>query len=81
MMPAKDPKRKLGQVDLIYISAEDLQFVWTKQYSFQDGQYSLTWSVTLHTSMKMTMDHMDPVTGITNEDLSPCIHAVIVLLY
>ena len=29
--------------------------------------------------MKMTMDHMDPVTGVTNKGLSPGIHAVICL--
>ena len=28
MMPANNPKRKLGQVDLINISAEDLQLGW-----------------------------------------------------
>ena len=27
-MPAKYPKRKLGHIDLINISAEDLQFGW-----------------------------------------------------
>ena len=30
MMPANYPKRKLSQVDLINISAEDLQFGWTQ---------------------------------------------------
>ena len=30
MMPANHPKKKLGQVDLINISAEDLQFGWTQ---------------------------------------------------
>ena len=30
MMPANHPKRKLGQVDLINISVEDLQFGWTQ---------------------------------------------------
>ena len=30
MMPANNLKRKLGQVDLINISAEDLQFGWTQ---------------------------------------------------
>ena len=28
MMPANNPKRTLGQVDLINISAEDIQFRW-----------------------------------------------------
>ena len=73
------PKRKLGQVDLINISAEDLPFGWTQLYYFQGGQYSLTQSVTLHTSLQMTMDHMDPLTGVTNKSLNPCIHVVILL--
>ena len=30
MMPANNPKRKLGQVDLINISAEDRHFGWTQ---------------------------------------------------
>ena len=30
MIPANNPKRKLGQVDLINISAEDIQFGWTE---------------------------------------------------
>ena len=30
MMPASYPKKKLGQVDLINISAEDMQFGWTQ---------------------------------------------------
>ena len=30
MMPANHPKRKLGQVVLIDISAEDIQFEWTQ---------------------------------------------------
>ena len=29
--------------------------------------------------MKRTMDHMDPVTGVTNKGLSPGIHVVICL--
>ena len=50
-----------------------------KQYFLQGGQYCLTRSVTLHTWMKMTMDHMDPVTEVTNKGLSPGIHVVICL--
>ena len=34
-MPANHPKRKLGQVDLINISAEDLQFGWTQTVFLQ----------------------------------------------
>ena len=30
MMPAIDPKRKVGQAYLINLSAEDLQFQWTQ---------------------------------------------------
>ena len=33
MMPANNPKRKLGQDDLINISAEVIQFVWTQTVS------------------------------------------------
>ena len=29
-MPANNPRRKLGQVDLLNISAEDIQFQWTQ---------------------------------------------------
>ena len=29
--------------------------------------------------MKMNMDHMDPVTGVTNKGLDPGIHVVICL--
>ena len=73
------PNRKLSQVDLINISAGDLHFGWTQTVFLSSGQYSLTRSVALHASMKMTMDHMDPVTGVTNKGLSPGIHAVICL--
>ena len=41
-MPANNPKRKLGQVDLINISAEELQFGWTQTVFLPRGQYSLT---------------------------------------
>ena len=30
MVPAINPKKKLGQADLINISADDLQFGWTQ---------------------------------------------------
>ena len=30
MMPANNPKRKLGQDDIFNISAEDIQFGWTQ---------------------------------------------------
>ena len=80
MVRASYPKRKLYQAGLINISMEDLQFGGPKLYSFQDKQYFLIWSVTLHTSLQMTMDHMDPVTGATNKSLSPCIQVVIFLL-
>ena len=73
------PNRKLGQADPINISAGGLHFGWTQTVFLPSGQYSLTASVALHTSMKMTMDHMDPVTGVTNKGLSSGIHAVICL--
>ena len=79
MVTAIIPNRKLGQVDQINISAGDLHFEWTQTVFLPSGQYSLTISVALHTSMKMTMDHMDPVTGVTNKGLSPGIHVVICL--
>ena len=79
MMPVNHPKKKLGQVVLIKFLQKIYSLGGPKQYSFQGGQYSLTQPVTLHTSMKMTMDHMDPVTGVTNKGLSPGIHAVICL--
>ena len=77
MVTAIITNRKLGQVDLINISAGDLHYGWTQTVFLPSGQYSLTRSVALHTSMKMTIDHMDPVTGVTNKGLSPDIHAEI----
>ena len=36
-MPAKNPTRKLGQVDLINISAVDYQFGWTQTVLISKG--------------------------------------------
>ena len=70
MMPANSPKRKLGQVDLIDISAEDIQFGWTQTL------FLPRWTVFPYlisdTAHLNEGDHgsMDTVTGVTNKALA-----------
>ena len=59
MMPAKNPIRKLGQVDLIYISVEDYQFGWTQKVLHPKGVYSLTLLVSQCISVQMNLDYME----------------------
>ena len=73
MMPANYPKRKLGQVDLINISAVDYQFGWTQIELHPKGEYSPTLLVSQCISVQMNLDYM------SNEGPDPGIHAEVPL--
>ena len=77
MMPANNPKRKLGQVDLINISAEGLQFGWTQTVFLP--RWAVFPGLISDTAHLNEDDHGShgPVTGVTNKGLSPGIHVVI----
>ena len=62
MMPADNPKRKLGQVDLINISTEELQFGWTQTVLHPKGEYSLTLLVSQCISVQMNLDYVELTT-------------------
>ena len=62
MMPANNPKRKLAQVDLINISAEELQFGWTQTILHPKGEYSLTLLVSQYLSVHMNLAYMELTT-------------------
>ena len=59
MMPANNPKRKLGQVDLINISVVDYQFGWTQTVLRPKEEYSLTLLVSQCISEQMNLDYME----------------------
>ena len=59
MMPANNPKGKLGQVDLINISAVDYQFGWTQTVIHPKGGYSLTLLVSQYISVQVNLDYME----------------------
>ena len=80
MMLVINPTRKLGQADLINISAEDLQFGWTQTVFLpRRAVFPDLISDTAHLNAN---DHgiNEPFQRVTNKSLSPCIYAVIYLV-
>ena len=69
MISAIFPIRKLGQADLISTPVKVQQFGWTQTV------FHSVWAVfpDLHSctlQLQMTMNHMTPITGVTNKSMA-----------
>ena len=77
MIPAKNPIRELGQVDLVNISVVDYQLGQTQTVLHPKGVYSLTLLVSQCISVQMNLNYMELKQRVSNKGSDPGTHVVV----